>query len=242
MLETIEKLLILQDRDRKIHRTRSELANIDPQRRMFQAKLASVQTSLESNKLRLRQLETERKKLELDVDAKKQLIEKYALQQFQTKRNEEYRALAHEIETCREDIVKLDDQQLELMEQAECAQQEVAAASHAAAELKREIANQTTQLAAREEDLSKERAELESSRDQLAAAIEERVLLRYERLLEHKGENVVVGIDHGVCGGCHMRLSRQIVVSCQSEQDIVNCTNCGRILYYTREMNVAVAE
>jgi len=242
MHETIEKLLILQDRDRKIGRARAELENIDPQRQMFQSKLATVQTSLESNKLRLRQLETERKKLELDVDAKKQLIEKYALQQFQTKRNEEYRALAHEIETCRGDIVKLDDQQLELMEQAEDAQREVAASSQAAAELKREIANQTTQLAEREENLTKERAELESSRDQLAAAIEERVLHRYERLLEHKGENIVVGIDHGVCGGCHMRLSRQTVVSCQSEQDIVNCPNCGRLLYYTREMNVAVAE
>jgi predicted nucleic acid-binding Zn-ribbon protein len=242
MLETIENLLILQDRDRRIRKARAELANIDPQRQMFQAKLAHAQASLESSKLRLRQLETERKKLELDVDTKKQLIEKYSLQQFQTKKNEEYRALAHEIELCRADITKLDDQQLELMEQADHAQREVAAASHAAAELKREIANQTAQIAAREETLTKERAELESNRDQLAAAIEERVLLRYERLLEHKGENVVVGIDHGVCGGCHMRLSRQIVVSCQSEQDIVNCTNCGRILYYTREMNVAVAE
>ena len=223
MLETIENLLILQDRDRRIRKARAELANIDPQRQMFQAKLAHAQASLESSKLRLRQLETERKKLELDVDTKKQLIEKYSLQQFQTKKNEEYRALAHEIELCRADITKLDDQQLELMEQADHAQREVAAASHAAAELKREIANQTAQIAAREENLTKERAELESNRDQLAAAIEERVLLRYERLLEHKGENVVVGIDHGVCGGCHMRLSRQIVVSCQSEQDIVNC-------------------
>ena len=242
MLETIENLLILQDRDRKIRRNRAELANIDPQRHLFQAKLVNSQASLESSKLRLRQLETERKKLELEVDAKKQLIEKYALQQFQTKKNEEYRALAREIELCQEAIVKLDDQQLEFMEQGEHAQHEAAAASRTAAELKSEIANQTAQLAAREENLTKERVELESNRDQLAAAIEQRVLLRYERLLEHKGENVIVGIDHGVCGGCHMRLSRQTVVSCQAEQDIVNCPNCGRILYYTREMNLAVAE
>ena len=97
-------------------------------------------------------------------------------------------------------------------------------------------------MTSRQENLTKELAELESNRDQLAAGIEQQALLRYERLLEHKGQNVVVGIDHGVCGGCHMRLSRQTVVSCQAEQDIVNCPNCGRILYYTREMNLAVAE
>jgi predicted nucleic acid-binding Zn-ribbon protein len=65
---------------------------------------------------------------------------------------------------------------------------------------------------------------------------------RYQRLFKHKGNNVVVGIDHGVCNGCHMQLSRQIVVSCQAEQEVIYCPNCGRILYYTPEMDVAVAE
>ena len=51
--------------------------------------------------------------------AKKKLIEKYSLQQFQTKKNEEYRALANEIENCRKAIIKIEDQEIELMEQAE---------------------------------------------------------------------------------------------------------------------------
>ena len=41
---------------------------------------------------------------------------------------------------------------------------------------------------------------------------------RYDRLLKHKGSNVVVGIQHGVCGGCHMQLSRSTIVTCQAEQ------------------------
>jgi len=242
MLELIEHLLILQDRDRKVLKTRAELANVDPQRRMLQGKLSNSQANAEGAKLRLRQIEAERKKLELEVEAKKQQIEKYSLQQFQTKKNEEYRALTHEIDLCKEAIFKIEDQQLELMEQGEEVQKKASAASQAANELKKEVENQISQLTSRQENLTKELAELESNRDQLAAGIEQQALLRYERLLEHKGQNVVVGIDHGVCGGCHMRLSRQTVVSCQAEQDIVNCPNCGRILYYTREMNLAVAE
>jgi len=65
---------------------------------------------------------------------------------------------------------------------------------------------------------------------------------KYERLAKQKGQNVVVGIQHGVCGGCHMQLSRATVVGCQAEQEVVTCTNCGRILYYTRDMDLAVAE
>src|SRR5215216_2023063 len=104
MLDMIEKLLILQDRDRKIRRVRGELAHIEPQRQALKAKAAGAQAELESAKLRGKETESRRKDLELEVEAKKQLISKYANQQFQTRKNEEYRALAHEIELCKEAI------------------------------------------------------------------------------------------------------------------------------------------
>jgi predicted nucleic acid-binding Zn-ribbon protein len=94
----------------------------------------------------------------------------------------------------------------------------------------------------REQALKKELSELQTNRDQIAGAVDDSLRQRYQRLFRHKGNNVVVGIDHGVCNGCHMQLSRQIVVSCQAEQEIFFCPNCGRILYYTPDMDVAVAE
>jgi len=242
MLETIEKLLILQDRDRKLLQVREELAHIPSERQQHQAKMAGAQVSLEEGRTRVKQIESDRKRLELDVDARKQQIEKYSLQQFQTKKNEEYRALAHEIELCKEAIVKLEDQQLELMEQAETAQREVSAFTQSAAEDKKTIDSRLADLAGREQSLSKELGDLQANREELAGAVDEGVRQRYERLVKNKGQSVVVGIQHGVCGGCHMQLSRQIIVSCQAEQEIVNCPNCGRILYYTQNMDLAVAE
>jgi len=242
MLEAIEKLLILQDRDRKLSMLTEELTHIPLERQQLQAKAAQAQSSLEAAKLQTKHLESERKKLELDVEAKKQLIERYSLQQFQTKKNEEYRALAHEIELCKQAISKLDDQQLELMEQGDSAQKEVVAISQATAEMKRTLDSRLADLAGREKNLQTEFKELETNRDELAGAVDESARARYERLFKHKGQSVVVGIQHGVCGGCHMQLSRQIVVHCQAEQEITNCPNCGRILYYTRDMDLAVAE
>src|SRR4051794_1963688 len=110
MLTAIETLLILQDRDRKIHRLETELANLGPERQALLSKGKESQAALDAAKLRVKQIETDRKKLELDVETKKQQIEKYSLQQFQTKKNEEYRALAHEIENCRKDISKIEDE------------------------------------------------------------------------------------------------------------------------------------
>ena len=242
MFEPIEKLLVLQDRDRQILQMNSELSRIEPEREALSAKSAGAQASLESAKQRGKQIESDRKKLELDVEAKKQQIEKYSLQQFQTKKNEEYRALAHEIELCKQAIVKLDDQQIELMEKAEAAQKDVVAATQASNEAKKLAEGQIANLGAREAKLQKELAELESNREQLLLAVEESARSRYERLLKNKGSNVVVGVQHGVCGGCHMRLPTQVIVACRAEQEIVTCINCGRILYYTRDMDLVAAD
>jgi predicted nucleic acid-binding Zn-ribbon protein len=97
-------------------------------------------------------------------------------------------------------------------------------------------------IGVREANLTKEQAELLSNRGQLAEAVDEVARSKYERLLKQKGQNVVVGIQHGVCGGCHMQLSRSVIVTCQADQEIVSCPNCARILYYTRDMDLAVAE
>ena len=242
MLDTIEKLLILQDRDRNIRRVQGELAHIEPERQSLKAKFAGTQTQLENAKLRVRQAESERKRLELDVEAKKQQIDRYANQQLQTRKNEEYRALAHEIETCKADITRIEDQEIEWMEQGEEAQKEVVRYTRELDEAKKLVEEQVSRLGEREQKLRKELTELEGNREELASAVDPGARARYERLVKSKGEHVVVGVQHGVCGGCHMKLPAQILVSCQQQQTIVSCTNCGRILYYSRDMVLAGGE
>ena len=242
MFEAIEKLLILQDRDRKIGRVKEELAHIEPERQSLKAKAAAAQTQLEQAKLRIMHIESSRKDLELEVETKKQLIVRYANQQFQTRKNEEYRALAHEIEMCKEAIFKIEDQEIELMEQTEAGQKEVLGATQTVKEARKLMDEQVAQLDAREQNLQKELAELETNREALASAVDESTRSRYERLVRSKGENVVVGVQHGVCGGCHMKLPPQLTVTCQAEKELVSCSNCGRILYYTRDMDLAVTE
>jgi predicted nucleic acid-binding Zn-ribbon protein len=238
MLDTIEKLLILQDRDRKIHRVQQELAQIAPERESLRGRASSTQTQLDAAKTRVKQIESERKQLELDVEAKKTQINKYANQQLETRKNEEYRALAHEIETCKGDITKIEDREIVLMEQTEVAQKEVARANGAANEAKKLADSQIAELGQREENFKKELATLQSGRAELANAVDEVARNRYERLLKSKGDTAVVGIEHGVCGGCHMKLQQQLIVMCQGQKEIVTCSSCGRILYYTRDMDL----
>src|ERR1700729_1710609 len=151
MLETIEKLLVLQDRDRKIHRVQQELAQIAPERENLRSRASTTQTQLDAAKSRVKHIESERKQRDLEVEAKKTQIEKYANQQLQTRKNEEYKALAHEIEMAKDVIFKIEDAQIVLMEQAEVEQKEVTRATAEAAAAKKLVDDQVGQLNQREE-------------------------------------------------------------------------------------------
>lgn len=242
MLEVIEKLLILQDRDRKLRRVKAELGSIEPQRQAMKQKADGAKSDLSNAQQRGKEIETKRKQLELEVETKKEQINKYGQQQFQTRKNDEYQALAKEIEHCKAAIVRIEDEEIDLMERAEQAAKQVDAASKALKEAQAIVDNEVKQLNESEKNLQKELGELESNRDELAAAVDESALSRYERTMKSRGDNVIVGIEHGVCGGCHMKIPAQVVLHCRAQQELTTCTNCGRILYYTRDMILTAAE
>jgi hypothetical protein len=242
MQEIIEKLLILQDRDRKILRVTQELAHIGPERDNLRGKAASTQSQLEAAKLRGKQIEAERKQRDLEIEAKKTQIEKYLNQQLQTRKNEEYKALTHEIEMAKEVIFKIEDAEIVLMEQAEAAQKQVVRATTEAAAAKKLLDDQIGLLDQREANLKQDFAKLTGERAELASAVDETTRNRYERIFKSKGENVVMGVEHSACGGCHMKLPAQILISCQAQGEIVTCPSCGRILYFKRDMDLKAAE
>jgi len=242
MLEAIEKLLILQDRDRRLIRLRAELADIEPQRRLVQTHKVGAEKEFEAARQNAHHLESERKRLELEAEAKRELIAKYSAQQWQTRKNEEYKALSHEIDTCKAAISTLEDQQLALMEQLEAAEKRTAAAQEALRQAKAHAEAQLRHCDEAEARLRKQLGDAESARTDAGSAIDPSLLTRYERILKSKGDRVVVGVERGVCGGCHMKLARQDVLNTQSDREIVQCPNCGRILYYTSDMDVKPLE
>lgn len=242
MLEVIKNLLALQERDRKLLRIREELSRIPPERQTLSQQATTAQSKLDAAKEQVKHIETERKKLELEVETQKQMIDRYSVQQLQTRKNEEYRALTHEIDGCKAVISKLEDQILELMEKADAARSNVGQLTKEGLEVKKLVDGKVAEIDSRELQLKAEQSSLDAGRADLAGAVEEPVRVRYERLFKSKGNNVVVGIQRGVCGGCHMALQRQTVVSCQADQEVVACPNCGRILYFTPDMDTAVLD
>lgn len=236
MLPVIEQLLVLQDRDRNRLRLQGELSGIPQQRKFLETKLAQAAAAAEQRKQRLMHLESERKRLELEVKSKEDFIRKIETQQGTTKNNEEYKRCTHQIETTRTEISGIEDQQLVLMEQTEAAAKELAEADKVAAEEKALIQKQVSDMNAREGNLKVDLERVLADHAKLAAGVDPGVLARYSRLIDKRGDNVVVGVAGVSCGGCHMKLPQQVFVEAKAQKDLVYCPNCTRILFYTRDM------
>jgi predicted nucleic acid-binding Zn-ribbon protein len=229
----LEQLLILQDRDQKIRQIRTEIETVPLRRSSLEAQLAASRASVEGLKQRARQVEIDRKRLELDVGTRTETISRLKTQQYQTRKNEEFRAIGHEIERYENEVRKIEDDELELMVLADKVKADLAEEEKKATAAQNSIARQTADLEEKSKALESQLQGLSKERSELAGKIDEDLLGRFERLFKSKGDAAVVAIEHGVCTGCHMKVTTATAAQVRAGKEIVSCENCGRILYFS---------
>jgi predicted nucleic acid-binding Zn-ribbon protein len=229
----LEQLLVLQDRQQKIKQIETEIKTLPLQKNNLEAQLAASAASVEALKQKARQVEIERKKLELDVGTRAESIARLKTQQYQTRKNDEFQAMGHEIERYENEIRKIEDEELELMEQAEKLKAEFGADEKRAAVAKESISRQMTDLEAKSKTLNSRLEDLAKERAELAGKIDEDLLSRFERLFASKGDAVVVALEHEVCTGCHMKVTTATAARVRAGKELISCEQCGRILYVT---------
>jgi len=227
----LEQLLILQDREQKIRQIRTEIETVPLRRKSLEAQLAESKASVETLRHRVRQAEVDRKKLELDVGTRAESVSRLKTQQYQTRKNDEFQAIGHEIERYENEIRRIEDDELELMVLADKIKADLAAEETKAAATRDSIARQTADLDEKSKALESQLQGLTTERSNLATKIDEDLLAGFERLFKSKGDAAVVAIEHGVCTGCHMKVTTATAAGVKAGKEIVSCENCGRILY-----------
>jgi uncharacterized protein len=230
MLPEIEKLLVVQDRDRKIRTLKQELKLAPLESKDLDERLVAATKNLEAVKLKAKEVEVERKKLENEAQAKRDSIAKFQTQKFQTRKNEEFQALNNEIKRYEGEIQVIEDRELELMESGEQAKGLIATTEKETQAAKVRIERQLADIAAKVDAIAASLKEIEVERAKLAEGVDEDLLDTFNRLFANKNE-AVVALDHGVCTGCHMTVTTQTVVRVKGNREIVHCEQCGRILY-----------
>lgn len=231
MLDSIRDLLVLQDRDRRLLALAKDLERLPQEEARAKTKLAGDQAAVAKATDDLRANELAVKKVELDAGTRRNTIQRLKVQQFETRKNDEFAALGLEVKRYEAELDGLETRELELMEESDRFRTLLNDAE-AALTKTQEIVNQDlASIAERKKNLLAQTAELRAEREKLAAAADSSVLPLYERLLKSKGGVAIAPLHEGRCGGCHMKLVASTVIKVQGGKEIAQCEDCGRILY-----------
>jgi uncharacterized protein len=227
----IPALLILQDRDQMRRGLEAQLQALPRDVAAVEAKIAAERHAIETAKNELRELETRRKGLEGEIRAAEEKLGKYRTQQASVRKNDEYQALGHEIETTQATIGELEGKELEVMFAIDSARERFAAAE---AELKANIAGHEARLKTLRERDANLRAELIDAQAALEAArshVPEPSRRLYDRVAT-RHMPAVVALRGGKCAGCHLKVSSEIDANARKGEELVTCDQCGRIVWW----------
>ena len=198
----------------------------------MEAKLNDALKSLNTAKDRLSKLAPEKKKLESNIQDLEQKNSKYRGQLTDVKTNEQYKALLHEIEFNEQQIKKIEDNILGVMEEEELLRQESRASEE---RLKREknlveVEKKTAETEAHQDKLAL--FMLEEQRQSILQSVEKAVLEAYVRISSFRKGIALARAYQESCQACHVRIRPQLLSHVMTGDSIITCDSCSRILYW----------
>jgi len=231
MLPDIQRLIELQQIDREIQRLQDEVAALPRRVAEIESKLADTKAQVEKAKATIKADESNRRKLEIDIQSLQQKITKYRDQSLEVKTNDQYKALMHEVNFAEQDIRIIEDKILEGMLDVEENEKRLKAAE---AELKAETAEiekEKAEARLRTAEDEAQLAEHNAKRNQLRSAVAADLLRHYDRVLKLRRTALAEARDHK-CSACQVMLRPQMYNDVRTNEQILICDSCQRILYY----------
>ena len=232
MAINLANLLAYQDADTKRLALEQQLAAVPRDIAGVEARIAAEKQAIEVAKTEWHGLEAKKKTLENEIKSGEEKVAKYKTQQLEVRKNDEYRALTHEIETMEAIIGGQEEEELKIMYAIDEAKKRFAEAERV---LKQNITGHETKIAglrAHETELRAALAQANEATQAARAAVPEPQTRLYDRLAKKPGMPACVAVQGGRCGGCHMKVSANIEFEARKAENIVTCDQCGRIVYW----------
>ena len=243
MQPEIKRLIELQAADSEIVRLRSRLSAFPQRLAEIEKRLAEGKQHVGTKKDSLTASLKDRKKFEMDVDSWKEKAKKYRDQSFTVKTNEAYKALQHEIEHAEKEVAQAEERLLTRMVDGEQFDLDVKSAEHELKEIERDSNADRQKIQAEQAAVQKELDNKQAQRAQLLSDIPQDLLDTYERIASRHHGIGLAEVRDQACGACGLRVIPHTfqLLRKESSNQIFQCENCSRILYYVEPLPEAAA-
>ncbi len=225
LYELQEVDLEIQLRTEALAQVRSQLGKDDD--------LVAARSACDTVKKRLSDLEHQQKTEEWELSelgAKIAVVEK-KLFGGSVKNPKELMAFQQDLEILKTQRGEREDRLLTLMMDVESSQQDASLKKSDFGKIDREWRENQQKLLQQQTELEAELAALEQKRNLVAGQIDSDSLSLYEEVRRVKQGQAVAKVMQGRCQGCRISLPVSDQQRARMGQELVQCSNCGRILY-----------
>jgi predicted nucleic acid-binding Zn-ribbon protein len=190
-----------------------------------------VKSQIEATRGRLEVLQQQQRDTELEIGSLEAKLAEVKDKLYSGRINnpKELGSLQQEEAALQGQREKLEDDDLQTMEQVEALTADLAALDARLAELQKDWQQEQQQLNVEVDRLKQAIARLQDKRQQVLAGIDAATLERYNSLKKQKGW-AVSRIEQGTCRSCRISLSTAELQRARGQQ-IVECNSCHRILF-----------
>ncbi|MBA2394143.1 MAG: hypothetical protein H0V70_15545 [Ktedonobacteraceae bacterium] len=148
--------------------------------------------------------------------------------------SKELQSLQNEVQRLRGQQSQQEEVTLEVLDAAETLQ-EMAQRKYVTLKQAEDMwEQQAASLITRRDQLELKQQELRRKRKELSEGIEPEILQRYDALRRTKQGRAVSKVEQNSCQWCRVILTPSELQQVRISQELQMCTNCGRILYYSR--------
>lgn len=187
--------------------------------------LKAVQAEIDRNERRQHDLD-------LDLQNTQDALDKVQRKLREVKTNKEYSAVLAEIDAGRQQMACMEDQLLQLMEQAEQKRQAKRLQEQRVQAARDALQDQGHAVQQALEVLNQEILAEREKRRQTAVELNAELLEIYERLAGQHDGSVVVHLNDGVCGGCHLKVQPQLISEIRLQESLNTCPHCRLLLLW----------
>ncbi|MDA8168537.1 MAG: C4-type zinc ribbon domain-containing protein [Nitrospiraceae bacterium] len=230
------KLLIeLQEMDTLIIEKNSLVKQIPRQILTREKPLKEAQAALEAKRREHDALLKQKKTKDLELEEMDQKIKKLKGRTSEIKTNKEYQAHLKEIEAAEKERFSYEDGILAIMEQIEASEKALRTEGASVKEEDAKLDAMRRELDIRKAGAEKELEGLKAKRTEFVKSIEPDVYALYMHQLKKHNGLAVAEARGEVCKGCNMNIMPQLFVEIRKNEQINQCPQCDRILFYKEE-------
>jgi len=233
--DQLKLLISLQELDLQILEKQSIIKEIPLKISGAETRLNKILANLEKIKQGQESLEKKKRDKERALDDINEKIKKLKTRITDIKTNKEYQAHLKEIESVEKERYAIEDEILLIMEEIETSLKELKSREETIRSEKNKVDEFKKKLDGEIVEAEKELSALNEARSGITGSIDEELYNLYMNLIKSgKGLAVVEGKGE-ICLGCNMNFPPQLFVELKKNEQIIQCPQCHRIIYYKSE-------